>query len=252
MQTTATLPLLIILIGGVDQAAAGPAKAEDDWHYSLAPLFLWGISIDGSATIGRATAPLDLSFKDDVFENIDAVYTFHFEARKQDWTIFAEYQYVNLKPGAALPNGSSVNVDFENSMAELGTMYRVARYDRTDVDVLGGLRYVNQDIRVTGVPLPPVSTISADEDWVDAMFGGRVRSRISSNWQFVGRADYSVGGSDGTCNLSGLFDYRFNDWGSLFFGYRWMDFDYSNGSGANFYAYEATQQGPLAGLNIRW
>jgi len=49
-----------------------------------------------------------------------------------------------------------------------------------------------------------------------------------------------------------MFDYRFRDWGSVFLGYRWMDFDYSSGSGINHYAYDATQQGPLAGLMFYW
>ena len=49
-----------------------------------------------------------------------------------------------------------------------------------------------------------------------------------------------------------MFDYRFRDWGSVFFGYKYMDFDYEDGSGVNRYAYDATQQGPLAGLAFYW
>ncbi len=75
---------------------------------------------------------------------------------------------------------------------------------------------------------------------------------INDGWSFVGRADYGFGGSDGTWHLNGYFDYRFRDWGSVFFGYRWMDFDYENGSGSDRYVYDATQQGPLAGLNLYW
>ena len=97
-----------------------------------------------------------------------------------------------------------------------------------------------------------MSSLSTDEDWWDAIIGGRVKSRLSENWRFVGRVDYGFGGSDGTWNLSGIFDYRFNNWGSVFVGYRWMDFDYSSGSGRDRYEYDATQQGPLAGLNIYW
>ena len=38
-------------------------------------LFLLGISINGEATIGEATAPLELAFKDDILENLEAVMT---------------------------------------------------------------------------------------------------------------------------------------------------------------------------------
>ena len=47
--------------------------------------------------------------------------------------------------------------------------------------------------------------------------------------------------------------YRFRDWGSVFAGYKWMDYNYDNGeNGLDRYAYDATQQGPLVGLNIHW
>lgn len=48
------------------------------------------------------------------------------------------------------------------------------------------------------------------------------------------------------------FRYRFNDWGSVFAGWKWLDYDYETGSGLNRYAYDARQQGPLAGLSIHW
>lgn len=79
---------------------ARPSSHADEWEFQLAPLFLWGISIDGEATIGTKVAPLDLNFIDDVLENLDTVYTVHFEAHKNKLTLFAEYQYVSLDPSA--------------------------------------------------------------------------------------------------------------------------------------------------------
>lgn len=244
------LPLLFIL-GAIQNAAADTQKSEDDWNFSFAPLFLWGMGIDGSTSIGPLTAPLDIKFGD-ALSNLDAVLTFHFEAQKSDLTLFAEYQYVDLTPSSKLPDGSEVNVGFKNTMAELGVAYRVAQYQNTDLEILGGARYVKQELDVKGIPLPPLSSLSNKEDWWDAIVGGRMKVGINDRWSFVGRADYGFGGSDGTWNLVGFFDYRFRDWGSVFFGYKWMDFDYESGSGIDRYTYDATQQGPLAGLNIFW
>jgi hypothetical protein len=39
------------------------------------PLFLWAMDIDGDATIGDQTAPLSLSFEDDIIKNVDMVFT---------------------------------------------------------------------------------------------------------------------------------------------------------------------------------
>jgi len=80
-------------------------------------------------------------------------------------------------------------------------------------------------------------------------------ARLAPNWTFIARADYGVGSGDTNTilNLVGMFDYRFKDWGSLFAGWKYMDYDYDNGKkGLDHYAYDASQQGPLLGLNIYW
>jgi len=85
--------------------------------------------------------------------------------------------------------------------------------------------------------------------------GGRMSAALSENWTFIGRADYGVGSGDTNriWNLSAMFDYRFKNWGSAFFGYKYMNYDYDNGiRGLEHYAYDATQQGPLIGLAIHW
>ena len=62
-----------------------------------------------------------------------------------------------------------------------------------------------------------------------------------------------AGGSDLVWKLLGMLDYRFTSWGSVFFGYKVLDYDYNNGvSGPERYAYNATQQGPIAGIGFNW
>ncbi len=73
-------------------------STDDEWKFSLAPLFLWGMSMNGTSQVGPITTPLNLDFQDDVLENLEAVLTLHFEARKNDLALFAEYQYVDLGP----------------------------------------------------------------------------------------------------------------------------------------------------------
>ena len=78
---------------------------------------------------------------------------------------------------------------------------------------------------------------------------------LSEHWTFIGRANFGVGSGDTNriWNLNAMFDYRFKPWGSAFIGYKWMDYNYDNGkAGLDRYAYDATQQGPLIGLNIHW
>jgi hypothetical protein len=51
------------------------------------------MSIDGVSAIDGNALPLDLSFSDDVFDNLNTAISVHFEARKGDLLLFTEYQY---------------------------------------------------------------------------------------------------------------------------------------------------------------
>jgi len=150
------------------------AGQNDDWEFSLAPLFLWGMGVEGTSSIGPITSPVNIQFKD-ALENLDGMFTIHFEAQKRDLALFAEYQYLNLAPEAQLSSGAKVNVSFKLTMAELGAGYRVAGTGRTDVELLGGTRYVKHDQNVTGIPIPP---LSSKESWWDVFVGGRVTSQL--------------------------------------------------------------------------
>ncbi len=84
---------------------AAPDRTSDDWQFTLAPLFLWGMSVNGNSQLGPVSAPVQIDF-DDALEDLSAVFTIHFEAYKKDLSLFAEYQYVELEPSASVPNGS--------------------------------------------------------------------------------------------------------------------------------------------------
>jgi hypothetical protein len=237
-------------IAGVNSAYADGSSTGGKWNHMLAPLYLWGMSIDGESQLGPTISPLQIEFKDAI-SDMEAVFTVHYEAKKDALSLIGEYQFIDLAPSSELPGGQSVDVNFKNQMGELAVAYRLGGSDATDWEILGGLRYTKQKLKASLVGITPIDT---DESWTVGIIGGRVITQISDNWSFAGRADWGTGGSDSTqLNLSGLFDWRFKNWGSLFFGYRWMDYDYDNGkSGFDHYAYKATQQGPVGGVAFHW
>ena len=194
--------------------AAEETNGSSGWEFSLSPLFLWGMSIQGDSQIGPVSAPLDISFKDGVLENLEAVFTFHFEAKKDKWTLFTEYQYANLTPTAKVKNDLvEIDVDFKNTMLELGAAYTVASYEKTDIEVLFGARYTEQQNKTKLKSGPTL--VDVDESWWNGFVGGRIFTKLSDKWSLVGRADVGAGTGDKNIvwNLSGFADYRFNDWG---------------------------------------
>jgi hypothetical protein len=246
----AVLPICLSVCIAGSAMAAETRYSDDEWHYTLAPFFLWGMNIEGTSQIGPVSAPLDLTFTDDILENLAAVFTVHFEVQKREWTFFAEYQYVDLDPSTEVSPVVTADITFKAQLGELGVAYKVATFGINDLEVLGGARYTRQDLGINLNPGP--MPVDVSEYWWDGFGGLRIFTHISDNWTFIGRADIGGGGSDFVWNLVGMFDYQFKDWGSAFLGYKWMDYDYDSGSGLDHYAYDARQQGPLAGLAFYW
>ena len=248
--------------GADDDTATNHGSTNDEWQFTLAPLFLWGVNLNGEATIGDVTAPLDLDFKDDILANLEAVFTVHFEARKNKWTIFSELQYLDLQPEVTLSMGpitGDVDITFKNTLVELGGAYTFSENVSTRWEVIGGLRYTDQEIKVdvTLTVPPPVNEVpikmNGGDNWTHAFAGIRVFHSLSEKWTFIGRADLGYGGSDNSAvNGAFMFDYRFKDWGSAFMGWRYLKYDFDNDSSTNRYAFDAYQQGPLLGLSIHW
>ena len=191
----------------VSALSSSYAQAKDSagWKYSVAPFYLWAKNIEGSSSMGGNAAPLDLDFKDDILENLDGAFAIHFEAKKDNLTLFAEYNYAKLDPSTALAIGpitAKVNVDFEDTMWEVGSMYEFADSGSTQWDILGGFRYLEQEIDIiidtggTGLGLLP-RKISGGDDWWHVFGGVRVVTRITDRWSFRARAD---GWSFGVCS----------------------------------------------------
>ena len=255
----------ILALATTSLALATEEAQADEWEFSASPLFLWGMSIDGNATIGDVTAPLDLDFQDDILENMEAVFTLHGEAKKARWSIFSEVQYVDLEPNVGIsqdapPASADADITFKDTLFEIGAGYAFAESTKMRWEVIGGARYTRQELEVDADlnppgPVPPIGVdMNSDEDWWHGFAGVRLFYSLTDKWMFVGRSDYGYGDSDNTAvNATFFFDYQVNDWGSAFVGYKYLDYDYDNGrSGNNHYAYDATQEGPLAGFTVHW
>ena len=245
--------------------SSGQAIAENPggWEYSVAPLYLWAKNIEGESGIGPITSPLELDFQDDILENLDAAFAIHFEAKQGDLTLFAEYNFARLDPTVEQEVGSisaRVDVEFEDTMAELGVAYRVGKTGSTEWEVLGGVRYLEQDLDIDieietegpgeGPGVLP-ENITGGDDWWHGFGGVRMTTQISESWSFKARADMGYkSSSNKSVHAFGMFDYRFRDWGSAFVGYRFLDIEYEGGSGKDRYAFDGDQRGPLIGLNF--
>jgi hypothetical protein len=244
------LVLLHILLIGSGNALAASEAGFNTWQNKLAPLYLWGVSLDGEATFGPISTDLEIEFKDAV-SDLEGIFTLHYEGAKGHWGVIVDYSFLNLGPSAELPTGAELDVDFENTIAEVAGLYRVGA--DSPWQVLAGLRQYEVDVEVKGLPAPlPVSEVTITEDINDFFVGGRYIRDMSERWTFIGRADIGTGDSDVVWNLIVSADYQFNDLLSAFVGWRWLDYDVDEGSGADTFKYDMNHSGPLLALTFNW
>lgn len=233
---------LVVAAGAA--APAGARSQSDEWRFEIAPLYLWAVDMGGTMTVGGRNVPLDISFSD-AFDNLEAVFTVHFEAWKCDWGLLADVNWLDIGGEQMLPGpiGAEVKVDIQQTLIELAGGYE---FD-DDSFIIGGARYAALDPKVT---LPMDDVIDPDQSWIDAFVGVMWRPQLSRRWAFSGRFDIGGGSSDLVWNLSGMFDVAFSRHVVLVFGYRYLDYDYQDEDEG--FGYDVSQKGPLAALRFSW
>lgn len=222
------------------------------WKNTLAPLYLWGVSMSGTITSGPVTGPFELDFSD-AFSELEAAYTVHYEGAKGNWGVIIDYSSLNLTPSTAAPGTSAaIDVDMKNIIAEVAGLYRLG----ADIpwQLLAGYRSYKLDLTASGLPSPPApaSQIVVDETINDVFIGGRYMRDINSKWSVIARADVGTGDSDLVWNALFAFDYRFTKLLSVFAGWRVLDYDVDRGSDADTFKYDMNHSGPLLALAFHW
>ena len=234
------------------QAWADNSKDFNTWQNTLAPLYLWGVSMSGTMTTGPVTAPLEIEFSDAV-NDLEGIFTLHYEGAKGNWGIIVDYSFLNLTPSGTVPGTPAViNVDMKNTIGEIAALYRFG--PNNPWQLLGGYRSYQLDVTINGLPSPPAPTsqIKIDETINDFFIGGRYMGNINEKWSFVGRADIGTGDSDLVWNALVAFDYRFTKLLSGFVGWRALDYDVNTGSGADTFKYDMNHSGPILALAFHW
>jgi hypothetical protein len=224
-----------------------PVQAAEEWEIELAPLYFWGVDIDGDVTVRGQTAPLSMDTSE-ILDNLDFIFTAHLEARHESgWGFYVDPLFMDLGVPFDGPFGGG-EVDLEMWMVEAMGMRRFGDAERY-TDLIFGARYVSLDVHIeTSTPLSP----QGDKDWIDPLIGLRYGGEISPKWSGRIRADiggFDVG-SDLTWDAIVLFHYQLSERVALGFGYRHTDIDYDEGRGSELFELDAYMTGPLLGVNI--
>jgi opacity protein-like surface antigen len=236
----------------VSAAAPDAAPAvEAGWTYSVTPYF-WAAGLSGEASeFGLPVIDIDASFSD-IFDNLDFAAMLIGEARNGPYSLFGDLIYTKLSSGSATPRGvlaTSVDVEASTFAGLAGAGYSVFEGQSGRLDVVGGVRVwsVDTDISFSGAFLDG-ETRSDGATWVDGLVGLRGNYAFTPQLYVMGWGLIGAGGADVDWDVMAGVGYNINETFSATLGYRALGVDYSDDG----FLFDVVQQGPIAGLTIRF
>jgi hypothetical protein len=233
--------------------AAQEAVQEEGWKFILSP-YVWGVSMDGTATVGQTEEDIDLSLSE-ILDALNLGAMLDFRVEKGRWALQSNLVWAELEDDAA---EGPVRVEVEPTLwiVEVDGRYRLTEM----WELLAGIRYydlhVDLDVDIEAEGAQASFSASGDENWIDPNIGMIFSYPFSERWSLNARGDIGGfgAGSDFAWQLWGLFDWRFgkSKHHSVVFGWRHLDWDYKTGSGDDRFELDTYMTGPIVGLRFRF
>lgn len=217
------LPLLAFLL-----TMPAAARAEWDWGTEI---YLWGAGLGGEAATGEE---IDVPFSE-VADRLELAGMARIVAHKDEWTLFADFFYVDLGDNATIPARgpraatADVDLDIDQFFTTVGAGHRVVDSGSHRAQMLGGVRYTSVDTVLDYRRSDGFVFTGRDElSTLDAVVGVQGVAELSERWYLTYYADIGGGESDLTWLVRGAVAYRFNHF-DLALGYSHVEWDFGDG-----------------------
>jgi hypothetical protein len=205
--------------------------AEDSWEFSVSP-YLWAAGLNGFVGANNLVAEVDVPFED-IWDTLDFAMFLAGDARKGNWVILTDLQYVKNSAGEDFTNGdvsASIDVGTEQFKAELAVGYVLYETEQHFLQAHAGAlyTYVNTEVDFSGPG--PLQDVDSSEGWVDPVVGLKYSYQFTPKWSLGALGE--VGGfgvnSDELWQVMGLLGYDINEKWKLLGGYRIQSVDYED------------------------
>ena len=251
-----------------------PAR-RDAWEFNIVP-YIWALSETGNVTVKGFETDVDAAFKD-MISNLNGALMLDFEVRKGRFGGFINPFFASVggeESFQILFQDITVDAAIDILVMEAGVCYRLGPYPLgkrvgrrktptvTVYPYIGG-RYTDLDVKLDVTRFRRIagtttgSSYEDGKDWTDPIFGARILWDLYRRWSFA--AGGNIGGFGVGSDFAWMADimggYRFRvlskqDNASVFFGYRALYQDYTEGSGADLFEYKTTMHGPIVGVSF--
>ena len=231
---------------------SAPAGAADgDWRHTVL-LYGMGAAIDGEARIGDLTVPVDVSISD-LFDALEFGAMGAWRMENDTWSFTLDATYMGLG-GSHESNRGLVKGDADIDQVTL--MGTLGRRWTEHVEFLASLSYfdLSADLRLaTTAPVTGVVTereASQGASWVDPLIGLQYNVPIADRWRFNLRGDIGGFGVGSQFAWQGIAELRWQVKPNIGIvgAYRYIDMDYSAGTGPTYFLYDMAISGPALGV----
>jgi hypothetical protein len=258
----------------------GPAVPG--WTYRVTP-YGWLTALAGTQTLRGRSVKVDASFIDIVQKSDSLVALMgNVEARNGPFALYGDVVWSKigvergnvrtraLAQGVTGTLGTSLNLNIEMAIVEVGATYEVARSGPLAFDVLGGARYWHQEADLSfdiagAVDFGDLQTggarafaHSGSVNWLDPVIGARMRYTVAPGHELFVRGDIGGFGAGSDFSWQALCGYGidFGTYNGVTFsgviGYRALSVDYAQGEGQQRYEFDMIQHGPILGISARF
>ena len=242
MQRVLTVATLSLIVSASLWPGTASAQESDSWKFRVTP-YLWMLGLDGTTAALGNDVDVDMSFSD-ILDVLNIALSVNMELSKGKFFIVFDPMYAQLESdivGTNPPIGGTLDVDLV--IADLNVGYMVDK----NFDVYAGVRYYDQDLKITPNLLPAVSL---GDDWTDYILGIRIRGNLSEKWSFASKLDGALwGDSDSAFYVQAVFLRHFGSNKHLDLGWRYYDVNYESGSGLSRFKWDVAHSGPVIGFS---
>lgn len=248
---------------GLASAALGlSAQAQNapeaGWHYLVQPYAMFPNMNGRTAVANLPTIDVNED-PGDIFENLQMGAMFYAEARNERWTFSTDTLYMDLGSDVS-GEGQILGIDGEVGVSQLAWELAALRRITPSFELGIGVTYNRIDADVDINIDTPIGTnaLSAGltQEWFDPTIVARSTRPLSDKWFFQARGNvggFGIGSASKLMwQLMADVGYRPSDSWFFTLGYRFIDIDFEDGSGADRFVYDMRTFGPVVRVGFNF
>ena len=245
--------LLVSLLGFSQNDTITNVKGDKieepkEWKFTAAPYLLLP-SMKGDVAVKGI--PVDVNVTPgDILDNLDFGMMLYFEATKEKWSFSFDLLYMDLgKKGSTPLVSRKASVDIKQIGVTVNGLYRINNW--FEVGIGSRLNSVKTGVKITeGDYVLPGTNFSMTQTWFDPLVVTRIMTDLNENLRLGLLADiggFGIG-SDLAWQINPFVGYQISECFEVAIAYRWLDMDYNNGSGTDYFLYDLNISGAEIGF----